>query len=186
MARKGISKSVRFKIFSRDHFTCQYCGKKPPEVLLEVDHIHPYSKGGTDDEINLTTSCEDCNRGKSAHVLGHESPRPDATEARMREHQEIMEAKRYMEDKQNRDAVMQELVNTIQDHWLDSFDSDSYPKASIIKGWLGSYKPVEVEQAITCAIPAYQSGRISERYFNGMVKYVSAVMRNRREDAEVA
>ena len=62
--RKPISKKVRFEVFKRDKFTCQYCGRMSPDVILEVDHITPVSKGGNNDMINLITSCRDCNRGK--------------------------------------------------------------------------------------------------------------------------
>jgi len=65
-ARKGLSKKVRFEIFKRDNFNCQYCGRTPPNVTLEVDHIMPVSDGGDSDEDNLVTSCFDCNRGKAA------------------------------------------------------------------------------------------------------------------------
>lgn len=60
----------RFEIFKRDKFTCQYCGKEPPAVLLELDHVIPVSQGGTDDDINLITSCFECNRGKGGKPLG--------------------------------------------------------------------------------------------------------------------
>lgn len=63
--KKPISKRVRFEIFKRDLFTCQYCGAVPPKVVLECDHIKPRSKGGSNDSDNLITSCFDCNRGKS-------------------------------------------------------------------------------------------------------------------------
>lgn len=63
--RKAISKKTRFEVFKRDNFTCQYCGRKAPDVILEVDHIQPVSKGGKNDILNLVTSCKDCNRGKS-------------------------------------------------------------------------------------------------------------------------
>ena len=56
--RKTIPKSIRFEIFKRDKFTCQYCGKKSPNVILHVDRINPVSKGGTNDLLNLITSCE--------------------------------------------------------------------------------------------------------------------------------
>ncbi len=62
--RKPISKKIRFEIFKRDDFTCQYCGRKPPAVVLEVDHIVPVSGGGKNLEHNLITACFDCNRGK--------------------------------------------------------------------------------------------------------------------------
>ena len=69
VVRTPISKGTRFTIFKRDDFTCQYCGAKPPEVVLEVDHIHPVSKGGGSGENNLITACFDCNRGKGAGTL---------------------------------------------------------------------------------------------------------------------
>lgn len=65
----SVKISIRFKIFERDNFTCQYCGKKTPQVILHLDHIHPKSKGGSDDEINLITSCQDCNLGKRDKIL---------------------------------------------------------------------------------------------------------------------
>lgn len=60
----AISKKVRFEIFKRDGFMCQYCGKIPPNVVLEIDHLIAKVDGGTDDLNNLITSCFDCNRGK--------------------------------------------------------------------------------------------------------------------------
>lgn len=55
---------TRFEVFKRDGFICQYCGRRPPEVILEADHIVPKSKGGTDIIENLITACYECNRGK--------------------------------------------------------------------------------------------------------------------------
>lgn len=63
--RKPISKKLRFEVFKRDSFTCQYCGRSAPDVILEVDHIEAVANGGTNDIMNLITSCKDCNRGKS-------------------------------------------------------------------------------------------------------------------------
>lgn len=67
--RKGLSKKVRFEVFKRDSFTCQYCGAHPPATILEVDHIVPVAGGGDNDEGNLVTACFNCNRGKSARSL---------------------------------------------------------------------------------------------------------------------
>lgn len=71
--RKPLSKKIRFEVFKRDHFTCQYCGQMSPDVILEVDHIKPVAEGGTDDMTNLITSCRDCNRGKGKTPLGDKS-----------------------------------------------------------------------------------------------------------------
>lgn len=67
--RKTISKKIRFEVFKRDKFTCQYCGRQAPEVVLVIDHIHPVSKGGEDAMLNYATSCEGCNSGKGARTL---------------------------------------------------------------------------------------------------------------------
>jgi hypothetical protein len=71
MDRKPLGKRLRFSIFHRDGFTCQYCGRTPEqdEVILHVDHIISVKDGGTDDKQNLITSCRDCNLGKSAKSI---------------------------------------------------------------------------------------------------------------------
>ena len=71
--RKPISKKMRFEVFKRDKFTCQYCGRTVPDVILEVDHIKPVAEGGTNDLINLVTSCKDCNRGKGKRKISDNS-----------------------------------------------------------------------------------------------------------------
>lgn len=45
----SVSKKIRFEIFKRDGFRCAYCGKAPPVVTLELDHIEPKARGGKDD-----------------------------------------------------------------------------------------------------------------------------------------
>lgn len=60
---------LRFEIFSRDDFTCRYCGRNPPECILEIDHENPKSKGGINELENYITSCRECNRGKGDILL---------------------------------------------------------------------------------------------------------------------
>lgn len=72
--------SLRFEVFKRDSFTCRYCGKRSPEAILEVDHIHPASAGGRDEIENLVTSCYECNRGKGARLLSDIPPETDLHE----------------------------------------------------------------------------------------------------------
>jgi 5-methylcytosine-specific restriction endonuclease McrA len=59
---------LRFRVLSADHFSCRSCGASPaknPDVMLPMDHIIPWSKGGETIEDNLQTLCSDCNLGKS-------------------------------------------------------------------------------------------------------------------------
>jgi CO dehydrogenase/acetyl-CoA synthase alpha subunit len=72
----SISNKQRFEVFKRDNFTCQYCGKKSPDVQLEVDHITPKKLGGLDKLNNLTTACINCNRGKSKSPISTEEKKP--------------------------------------------------------------------------------------------------------------
>jgi len=51
---------------------CAYCGKT--DVPLEIEHIYPLSRGGSDRVSNLTISCHDCNQkkdDKTAEEFGH-------------------------------------------------------------------------------------------------------------------
>lgn len=67
--RKSTGKRQRFNIFKRDRFTCQYCGRTPPTVVLVIDHILPVSQGGGEEITNKITSCETCNQGKADGLL---------------------------------------------------------------------------------------------------------------------
>lgn len=67
--KRNISKKTRFEVFKRDNFTCQYCGRMAPDVILEIDHINPISNGGNNNILNLITSCFECNRGKGKRTL---------------------------------------------------------------------------------------------------------------------
>jgi len=59
---------LRFKVLQRDRFRCCACGASPSVthgVLLQVDHINPWSKGGETVIENLQTLCSACNQGKT-------------------------------------------------------------------------------------------------------------------------
>jgi len=61
---------LRFKVFCRDKFTCQYCGRSVKDgIELTLDHIQPLSLGGTWEPSNLLTACEECNKGKASDLL---------------------------------------------------------------------------------------------------------------------
>ena len=77
--RKSMNDSLRHKIFERDGHKCQICGAltrffnsgyDTPFGNLpragSVDHIHPVSKGGTNDESNLRWVCRSCNCSRGA------------------------------------------------------------------------------------------------------------------------
>jgi len=71
--RRDVSAKLRHEILERDGFRCCDCGASPdmPDVVLEVDHRIPVSKGGSNDPSNLRTLCGDCNRGKSDRIIDY-------------------------------------------------------------------------------------------------------------------
>ena len=65
---REVNLRLRFKTMARDCFKCCKCGKSPatdPSVILHIDHIIPWSKGGETIMENLQTLCSECNLGKS-------------------------------------------------------------------------------------------------------------------------
>ena len=69
--RALMTPKLRDKIKARDDDTCQICGlstKYEPNLLLEIDHIIPLSKGGMTTEDNLQTLCWKCNRAKGSKI----------------------------------------------------------------------------------------------------------------------
>ncbi|PIQ87319.1 MAG: endonuclease [Candidatus Omnitrophica bacterium CG11_big_fil_rev_8_21_14_0_20_43_6] len=65
---RGINLQLRFIVMRRDNFKCKNCGRSPAtdsSIILHVDHIKPWSKGGETVLEDLQTLCSVCNIGKS-------------------------------------------------------------------------------------------------------------------------
>lgn len=115
--RKSLSRKIRFEVFKRDSFTCQYCGAKAPDKVLEVDHIHPVVEQGSDDLLNLITSCFECNSGKSDRLLS------DST---------VVEKKmKQAEDLQAR----REMIEMVSEWQLGLLDIETEYAAAISRFW---------------------------------------------------
>lgn len=63
--RKAIRTSVRHEVWRRDQGRCVDCGSREN---LELDHIVPLSKGGSNTARNIELRCESCNRRKGARI----------------------------------------------------------------------------------------------------------------------
>ena len=69
--RTLMTSGLREIIKNRDGYACQICGlsvNDEKNLLLEIDHIVPLSKGGITSESNLQTLCWKCNRSKGAKI----------------------------------------------------------------------------------------------------------------------
>ncbi|MCK4670606.1 MAG: HNH endonuclease [Nanoarchaeota archaeon] len=70
--KRDIPLKLRLSVLNRDNFRCVFCGRSPATsvgVILHIDHIHPFAKGGKTTLNNLQTLCSKCNIGKSDRKL---------------------------------------------------------------------------------------------------------------------
>ncbi len=172
----AVSRSLRFQILRRDNNTCTYCGRKPPEVKLTIDHVVPEALGGSDDPSNLTTACEDCNGGKSA------TPADASTVAAVQE-----DARRWATAQQFvAEKMLEEMRQRSGKH--DQFDAawrraggPSRPSTwtRSVDGFLSAGLPIEV--LVDCVDRAMSSTKVAAgerfRYFCGIAWARVAKMR---------
>jgi hypothetical protein len=168
--RRKISPRTRFEIFKRDGFSCRYCGRKSPEVILELDHIVPVAENGSDDPMNLATSCYECNSGKNAVPLGQvmtgDDPHDRAVEILEKERQlrEYEEVRRAQEERKLRDWKY------ITDRFQFSDDDAPY-----IRRALDQFSVFDVAEALSIAID-----RTGGRW--NFIKYFCGIIRRWREE----
>jgi 5-methylcytosine-specific restriction endonuclease McrA len=63
--RRAIFDSAsRSVVFTRDDFTCQYCGVRVSMASGTRDHVIPRSRSGPDILSNVVTACRTCNTRK--------------------------------------------------------------------------------------------------------------------------
>lgn len=170
----GITKKLRFEIFKRDSFTCSYCGSKPPAVTLEVDHINPKSKGGKNDINNLTTSCFDCNRGKTNVPLTNIPKKlADNLEAIKEKEAQINEYNKYLKKihrRENKD--ISEIDDIYNEQYPEYRLSESFKNGSI-KKFLQCLPKQEVIQSLNIAISRLPNDS------NNVIKYFCGICWNK-------
>src|SRR5262245_12090203 len=69
-----ISSTIRARVSTQARNRCGYCLARQEYIpwILEIEHIVPKSKGGTDEEENLWLACHSCNLFKSDHTHGRD------------------------------------------------------------------------------------------------------------------
>jgi 5-methylcytosine-specific restriction endonuclease McrA len=60
-------KLTRREVFRRDNYTCQYCGRRVPN--LTIDHVMPRHLGGLHTWTNVVAACPSCNHHKGGRKL---------------------------------------------------------------------------------------------------------------------
>lgn len=179
----SVNPKLRFEIFKRDEFICQYCGRKTPRVVLELDHIIPRSKGGTDDEDNLTTSCWECNRGKGAELLStvlKDEDIHDKTVLLLEREIQLQEYNNVRKQvKEREDMDMQK----IEDHFENQFgyvSQNAFPK-NIVGLALKKFSYIDIIEWIDYAIIRIQTNERQRdcSYSDAVGKYLGGILRNK-------
>lgn len=67
--RRRLSKEERQSIREKLHGHCAYCGCELPLGKMQVDHLKPLSRGGTDTLDNMLPACRSCNHYKHSADL---------------------------------------------------------------------------------------------------------------------
>ncbi len=187
--RKAIPKSLRFEVFKRDSFTCQYCGRKAPDILLQIDHIRPVSKGGTNDLLNLITSCEDCNSGKSNKELGDNTviqKQRDQLEA-LQERKEQLEM--MFKWQKSLLELDDKIVDQLSDYWSQLVVGYSLNETGRIslKKLSRKYKLDEIMVSMKIAAEQYlelKDGKYTQESVETAWKKISGICHNRRLEKE--
>ena len=155
--RKAIPKSVRFEVLKRDSFKCQYCGASAPDVLLQIDHIEPVSKGGDSDITNLVTACAACNAGKRDRRLDDNSAlaKQRAQLEELQERREQLEM--LMAWKKGLKDLKEDTLGEVCSYWHDlapGYVVNDNGKRNLSK-WLRNFSLEEVIHAMDIAAEQY-------------------------------
>ena len=181
----SVSLKLRFEVFKRDNFTCQYCGRKTPEVILELEHIIPLSKGGTDEFDNLTTSCFECNRGKGVSLLDTILKDRDIHDETIllaeREFQlaEYNHLKKKIRDRENKE--IEELKNHFTDQFRDNewgYATREFPH-SIVRQCLKTMSYIDIFELIDIAVDITSRDTKGDYHTVAAAKYLTAILRNK-------
>jgi len=173
-----ISKKLRFEIFKRDGFQCQYCGKSSPSIVLELDHIIPKVEGGEDNLENLTTSCFECNRGKGKNLLEDYKEGTDPTEQavllleRERQLKEYNEVVKKIRKRKNKD------YKDILDYWNDKIDiSTHWIPCGPIRNALDFLPKEKILEAFDICLGSYQKWE-NKSWGESFRSYLCGILRN--------
>jgi len=67
--RERINNELRKRVYSKTNGKCIYCAEAITLESMHVDHLYPFSKGGSNDIHNLMPSCRYCNLHKSDKLV---------------------------------------------------------------------------------------------------------------------
>ena len=150
-----------------------------PDVILEVDHIKPVASGGTNDIMNLVTSCKECNLGKGARELGDDSviKKQQKQIAELAEKNEQLEL--LMEWKEGLLDLKEKEIDAVASVFEKR--TEYHPNAigrKDISKWLSKFTLSEILDASDIAINQYYDG--SSESWNEAFNKIPGICQNKR------
>ena len=167
--RRNIPKKTRFEVFKRDSFTCQYCGKTAPDVILELDHLKPVAKGGGNELLNLVTACQECNRGKGARELSDDSvlKRQHAQLADINERRQQMEM--MLDWQRELNLLTEKQVDAINDIIQEAYNMSLNAQGRAgIKNLFTRFGFMEVYESTKIALSKYEDANYALSKIGGV------------------
>ena len=154
--RKNIPNKLRFEVFKRDSFTCQYCGQSAPNVVLEVDHLLPVSKGGDNDILNLITSCWTCNNGKS-NILLTDNTMLEKQKAQLDElNEKRLQLEMMIEWRESLNNLDDDIAQKIADYFGNQANCDvNETGLKKIKQWTKKFTYQQILEAVELSVNQY-------------------------------
>lgn len=187
--RRAVSQKVRFEVFKRDSFCCQYCGQSAPDVILEVDHIKPIAGGGDNEITNLITSCRDCNSGKGARPLDDKS----VLEKQRKQLEELNERRNQLEMmlkwREGLSDITEQYVSSVESAISRTyvFGLNDFGRQSVRK-WLKKYTLDEILAAVETSFDQYvewdREGKPTHESWNKAFDYVTRIISVSKRSAE--
>jgi hypothetical protein len=156
-----IEKSLKYKIFRRDNFTCQYCGKQTPKVVLNVDSLIPITSVSTNNETELITVCQDCCNERQAIPVN--------------ERQEQIEAyEKFLLERQKEQSI---VIEELGEYWSllcdNQYELNEHGLESL-KKFLVHLVPFEIRESMDIAADKIPNENIGERF-----KYFCGICHNK-------
>jgi len=187
----AIGKKIRFEVFKRDSFTCQYCGRSAPDVTLQVDHIKPRKEGGSDDILNLVTSCWECNIGKGGRKLDDQT----TVKKRKKQLDEIQERREQLtmliDWQRGLMLIDDDIITQLDDLWSDLtgyYWTDEGKKD--VRMWIKKFKLTEIIAAMQTSVTQYaiydreNPGSFTKESIQKVFRYIPLIAQGQKKYAD--
>lgn len=180
--RESLSNGVRFEVFKRDGFKCQYCGRSAPDVILHVDHIKPVATGGKNEIFNLITSCKECNTGKGKKEL-HDKTILEKQRKQLEELEERRNQLKMMIDWRDEITKFNDDNAEYVHSYFKKVTGYHLNDAQQLKFLLKRFTPIELCEGIDAGMVTYCEGSMYARA-SKIISVLGGICYNRRKNAE--